>query len=1268
MINDGLLTQDSQELRIGCYMILVVLVSKVDLQSKVMSAVMQAVVVGWEQSSHAGLICLAVLAQRSYTKILPPKVVKALSSLPTLYSDLLTLQKSYSLEHLVLGMVLGLLNQSRKTRLMQHTTLIRKVLEAGFLHESSLVDVLAMVRSSLHAMGVEGKSLHLRQQLNDILLRISHAQQDSKIVRQSSVELQEERPLLEDRRLFSKVEGLTAIDFKQVKTADVDVQYTRSYLVDISSQYADDIDHFTSFLSHAKTSLFDELEKLFCSIHSSAATLSALLQWPGLKQKEAMTQPLFLSFFIRLWCGHSPPDVRAAALCTVAEHLDQCTLTSNVQILLPYILHALADLSYQVRQAAARLVLALSKACTRVSATNEPKAMWSTSGMGLFYGQSATSTDVSWLTYTDVTIFVNTILVPRLEECLLDEQCCARILITCINGSTGSDEKPDIRRLHTTSFRTALFTFVCSHVVAAPLFSFKLRLLRMVNQVERVSGTTRTKLLLPLESAIAAFQHTTLESICRESRINTADFLYQISSIFTRSDREGILRLKHAIEDTSLRRSQMLQALLFRRIAAIWPDMRADFQMILLRSLLRAAIGKPLQAKDAQGAATYTLKSIRLPTSSLQAFLSELPRLAASSRNASSATKRRRISPSQTSAEEMPSGDGSYQAIQEYAVVLDLITTSGAEKHPELLASLFQVARDLRLTGLTYLQVSALENILTILSKAKTIISTSIDTSGIRGDIIVEYIKITCSPQVRNTALLVASALAELAPDQMLHLIMPIFAYMGANVLRQEDEYSVQIVDRVMDRIIPRLVDASSNNRSTTFTCIIELIHNFAGAFEHIPIHRQLTLFVSLIGKIGPLKYLSVLIAILMVKYPNNQQVIQFCSQLTCEFDAVIQLRAFEGYVKIILDAQTPEQATMNGLIFGGHSEDPLKMIICLLPFIHTTAQSDKLLSETASILKGPDTAPAKAVRESFTQIFQDLLLLMKAPSATPKVATLFLDALNATFGMIPIPHFLESLKDLLDRIDDDLRLYVLRSFERRIGLQVCDDRASRASCVAFIPCLTRMIEGSTDSSLKRSAVSTIDQVIEKYGKICVAEVLKAATVISGDQCLGPTSQASVRAASLLCLSTMIEVASDTIVPLVPTAFSRAIESLNACMDTETKDRNLHDAAYSVIQALLLYVPWMMTGIDLDLILISLHRSANVHTELLSDVPRVETARTFSRQVNANECLLAIQRTWTSALREGPKVNFFIVIGQNVTNFFYSNRHQASILRFFDYR
>lgn len=67
----------------------------------------------------------------------------------------------------------------------------------------------------------------------------------------------------------------------------------------------------------------------------------------------------------------------------------------------------------------------------------------------------------------------------------------------------------------------------------------------------------------------------------------------------------------------------------------------------------------------------------------------------------------------------------------------------------------------------------------------------------IRVNLIIDCIRTSESPQVQNTALLVVAGLATIAPELVLHSVMPIFTFMGSSVLKKDDEYSALVIDQV---------------------------------------------------------------------------------------------------------------------------------------------------------------------------------------------------------------------------------------------------------------------------------------------------------------------------------------------------------------------------------------------------------------------------------------------------------------------------------------
>ena len=68
---------------------------------------------------------------------------------------------------------------------------------------------------------------------------------------------------------------------------------------------------------------------------------------------------------------------------------------------------------------------------------------------------------------------------------------------------------------------------------------------------------------------------------------------------------------------------------------------------------------------------------------------------------------------------------------------------------------------------------------------------------------------------MQNTALLLVSRLADVAPELVLHSVMPIFTFMGSNVLQKDDEYSIDVIDQTIYQVVPALAQSLRKQSET---------------------------------------------------------------------------------------------------------------------------------------------------------------------------------------------------------------------------------------------------------------------------------------------------------------------------------------------------------------------------------------------------------------------------------------------------------------------
>ena len=493
---------------------------------------------------------------------------------------------------------------------------------------------------------------------------------------------------------------------------------------------------------------------------------------------------------------------------------------------------------------------------------------------------------------------------------------------------------------------------------------------------------------------------------------------------------------------------------------------------------------------------------------------------------------------------------------------------------------------------------------------------------------------------------------------------------------------------------------------------VSELLLSFVAAYEHIPTQRRLDLFISLVDKVGPGDHLFALIAILLDKYPSNSSVLQFATGLSSRYSVMTRLQVriltnpqmdgsddlqmVKQFMGLILDARKPKPSFSKSLL---HFEDVDEAISNLLPLGPATLADPNLISRVARNLSegGKDAANICAL---FTDIFEDTLILsehyrdteacrcpwklysktIKADEAIVNVPCMQL--LDASLRLMPMSQLLESLQILLARTEDNVseyctpdtrefkayplqvREHALRSYGHRLNDKKLDLKASQDGCLRFLPQLAQIVKENSNVSLKKTAVACIDRTAELFGKKDVAAIVAIAKHVAGDECLG-SSEKHLRIISMFCLATMVEVSGHSFISILTLALPKAMDSLATSIGEDTEDSALHNAVYSFLGALILHVPWMVTGADLAILLKLSFRSANAKMGEDCDRGRVEALRLLPRKVDVKECFGTLIRTWADATTEGPlvSINWVLNFGSVILNLGQAVREHLEILR-----
>ncbi|NXU02496.1 HEAT1 protein, partial [Buphagus erythrorhynchus] len=190
-----------------------------------------------------------------------------------------------------------------------------------------------------------------------------------------------------------------------------------------------------------------------------------------------------------------------------------------------------------------------------------------------------------------------------------------------------------------------------------------------------------------------------------------------------------------------------------------------------------------------------------------------------------------------------------------------------------------------------------------------------LDKEKFNVELIVQCIRISKMPQTHHHALLLLGAVAGMFPDKVLHNIMPIFTFMGANVLRLDDTYTFQVINKTVQMVIPALIQAEDSDLSESSggveEVVTKIIRVFVDALPHVPEHRRLPILSQLITTVGGDKFLWVLLVLLFEQYVTKtvtatsstdkdavlEADTEFWISICCEFNVRSQ---FQSVMKII--------------------------------------------------------------------------------------------------------------------------------------------------------------------------------------------------------------------------------------------------------------------------------------------------------------------------------------------------------------------------------
>ncbi|KAL2167558.1 hypothetical protein VTG60DRAFT_1104 [Thermothelomyces hinnuleus] len=1237
VLSEAMVMKDVPGFQIASYMIVAILAAKGSLNDAALAAFMDQLVHGWTVDTYRpGLVCLCILAQHRAAKQVSSRVAKALIKSQDLVPTLVEISRQHRVDKLANGLALAFIDRLSKKGDVRSLPAVNSLLLANLLQEKQMKVIYKALLLAAHRVtdDVDGDG-HIRKEIGSSLVSLSQAGGDAGDAIRSAIEEVDFNIEEIELKLGAAIRPKLAIEQSPGDAEEKKESETTGKQPSLDSTFEDLAKlpvSSASCLSRESGNLFNDLCAVFLSAAATERDLERFDTTPVLSRALAPSTSFYLSFYLRVWSGPYPTLAKVAALERVKLRLKESDCADkDFQAIIPYCVVALSDPAKKVRRAAADLVAVLGSLLK-----GQPRQLW---GAKDLYGKVGAP---NTLDRDTVKTLVNSILIPALEESVLHDGHILAAIVSALESSKGSSGKEGEKRHFSHGTRLSVLKFLCGHVTETPLLAVKLRLLRPINQIRSISGTSRTDLLLPLLRWWAALSREEAAELASRESLEDATIDEAFVDIVIANHSAGLETFFQLVNDPKTAARPNLVRAIFSRIIKMWPSMKSDTKFSTARSIFNITQTlSPSEQGSVIAEAVELLRKVELTTNILLDFVGSLQdevKLATEK----PANKRRRVSTTEQSRSmALQSTPEMKAALNKATFVLELVQESNPGNHPELLPSLFTTLSDLHqlstLTGseLGYLQNLVLSSLLAMMPAYKDNKNLTIDASVGHGDILATCIQKSSSPAVINAALLLVASLARTAPDVVLQSVMPIFTFMGSSVLKQADDYSAHVVNQTIKEVIPPLIETFRKRGRNVVASTKDLLASFVTAYEHIPSHRKHDLFISLAENLGPEDFLFAVLAMFVDRYAATDNMISFTTQMMSSFSVEVQLQTLIKLLDLISDIFKPKPALSIVLLGsdGVGEHDAQKLATKQLNLLPHLLANKRLKREITQLAERDDMETGK-IRDLYATLLEGILTLATTLKTKKALYNRCGDALSNLLNLLSIAEFIKSVEALLDRPNVGLRQKVLRALELRVDSESTTDPKSREALLAFLPQLTAVIRESDDMNYKHTAVTCVDRISEKYGKKDLDAVAAAATTIASDHCLGQSTR-SLQVMALLCLASLVDVLQDGIVPVLPAAIPKALAYLEQSLDGEEPNAELHNAAYAFMAALAQHIPYMITGSYLDRLLVCSNASAAAPLDDESSSNRTHCLQFLAKLVDPKVLYNALDKNWPSAASRG---------------------------------
>ncbi|KAI1789700.1 hypothetical protein LXA43DRAFT_1019967 [Ganoderma leucocontextum] len=769
-------------------------------------------------------------------------------------------------------------------------------------------------------------------------------------------------------------------------------------------------------------------------------------------------------------------------------------------------------------------------------------------------------------------------------------------------------------------YKQRILCYLLSHVNCCPLLNFKVALLKSVdsvsNEAKAQDASKRHKLQDLATFAVSSFDALSAGDM-NDTEKPTWDVYLKVLTA----------TLKHGVWE----RARVV--LLHRLQHGLFAKLDNDRKTQLCRTLIQVGAGDESLAPVCKRALAGLLSDVPLIA---RLIVLHQPLLAADPA-AQPASKRPRVE---------KTAHAHSEELSALAVLVEVVgslkITGSLELVSCLLETLNKVASDSSpdaadIRFIEQLLMSAVENVVGSFPASATAAPGSI-----RVDTLVEILRTSDNPQTFHQACLLMATLARIAPDAVLHNVMPIFTFMGSNVFHRDDTYSFRVVQKTIDSIVPVMVSSLKEQHGSgmnLYHASKEFLRVFTNAANHVPRHRRVNFFSHLVDTLGPADFLAP-VAMLLVDRVSNRVVRQNVTEsggslylpLTVHerYSADLQLSSF---VQLVHEVQ---RLALN--------DDP-----SVHPFLEDTSDDEQAHADQAAkrrataLLLFCDHALKRIRATSLARSEQEratsrelLALLLATSTAKPEdasfgeIADAARSAMASTLGVMSAPDFIVGIMTILESGSIHAQTGAFELLGERVK-QIAERARSvlSPSVVKIVEIIRRVLCTAQDPSLVRSALQSLATISDTLAP--GEEGAVSATVPS---VLGCVSRHEIRVPALEALLAFSSKLGPRAIPHLKDIVTECVQCSREALSSGA-DPAVIPAVSGILRNLLTSIATFWGEPELFKVIELCLESSQSSTVDASEMSLL--VRTVAKRASPNVLLPALCNMWAGTLSEKAK-------------------------------